>query len=67
MASILTESWYVEVDDVIRLERLVDRHQFYGKERQVAHDWAHGTDENNARLVEETKKLAEFLVINTDQ
>lgn len=67
VASILTESWYVEVDDVVRLERLVDRHHFYGKERQAAHDWAHGTDENNARLVDETKKLAEFLVINTDQ
>jgi pantothenate kinase len=67
VASILTESWYVEVDDVLRLERLVDRHHFYGKERQAAHDWAHGTDENNARLVEGTKKLAEFLVINPDQ
>ena len=67
VASILTESWYVEVDDVLRLERLVDRHHFYGKERQAAHDWAHGTDENNARLVEGTKKLAEFLVINPDK
>jgi pantothenate kinase len=67
VAPILTESWYVEVDDVLRLERLVDRHHFYGKERQEAHDWAHGTDENNARLVEGTKKLAEFLVINPDQ
>ena len=67
VAPILTESWYVEVDDVLRLERLVDRHHFYGKERQAAHDWAHGTDENNARLVEGTKKLAEFLVINPHQ
>jgi pantothenate kinase len=67
VAPILTESWYVEVDDVLRLKRLVDRHHFYGKERQAAHDWAHGTDENNARLVEGTKKLAEFLVINSDQ
>ena len=67
VASILTESWYVEVDDVLRLERLIDRHHFYGKERQAAHDWAHGTDENNARLVEGTKKLAGFLVINPDQ
>jgi pantothenate kinase len=67
VAPILTESWYVEVDDVVRLERLVDRHHFYGKERQAAYEWAHGTDENNARLVEETKKLADFLVINADQ
>jgi pantothenate kinase len=64
VAPILTESWYVEVDDVVRLERLVDRHHFYGKERQAAYDWAHGTDENNAQLVESTKELADFLVIN---
>jgi pantothenate kinase len=63
----LTESWYVEVDDVVRLERLVDRHHFYGKERQAAYDWAHGTDENNAQLVEGTKELADFLVINRDK
>ena len=63
----LTESWYVEVNDELRLERLVDRHHFYGKERQAAHDWAHGTDENNARLVAGTKALADFLVINADK
>ena len=67
VAPILTESWYVEVDDVVRLERLVDRHHFYGKERQAAYDWAHGTDENNAQLVEGTKELADFLVINRDK
>jgi pantothenate kinase len=67
VAPILTESWYVEVDDVVRLERLVDRHQFYGKERQAAYDWAHGTDENNAQLVEGTKELADFLVLNRDK
>ena len=63
----LTESWYVEVNDELRLERLVDRHHFYGKERQAAHDWAHGTDEDNARLVAGTKALADFLVINADK
>jgi len=67
VAPILTESWYVEVDDVVRLERLVDRHHFYGKERQAAYDWAHGTDENNAQLVEGTKELADFLVLNRDK
>ena len=67
IAGILTESWYVEVDDALRLERLVERHHFYGKDRQAAHDWAHGTDESNARLVENTKGLADFLVTNTQK
>lgn len=67
VSPILTESWYVQVNDTVRLERLVDRHHFYGKDRQAAHDWAHGTDENNARLVEATKEFADFLVINSDK
>ncbi len=67
VAPTLTETWYVEVNDTLRLERLVDRHHFYGKERQAAHEWAHGSDENNARLVEATKELADFLVINADK
>jgi pantothenate kinase len=61
----LTESWYVGVDDDLRLERLVDRHHQFGKERQAAHDWAHGTDERNAQVVEGTKKLADFIVLNS--
>ena len=32
VAPILTESWYVQVDDTLRLERLVNRHIKYGKE-----------------------------------
>ena len=66
VAPLLTESWYVQVDDVLRLERLVKRHNFYGKDPKAAHDWAHGTDENNARLVERAKEIANYLVINGD-
>jgi len=64
VASLLTESWYVDVDDALRLERLVVRHHFYGKDRQAAIDWAHGTDEKNAQLVESTKSRADFFVLN---
>lgn len=38
-----------------------------GIEHQAAHDWAHGTNENNTHLVEGTKNLADFLVINEDK
>ncbi len=67
VAPLLHETWYVDVDDATRLERLVNRHHFFGKDRQAAHDWAHGTDENNARLVERAKDLADCLVINAEQ
>ena len=59
---VLTESWYVQVDDNLRLERLVNRHIEFGKDPKFAHDWAHGTDENNARLVGETKRRSTVIV-----
>ena len=62
VAPILTESWYVQVDDTLRLERLVNRHIKYGKEPKFAHDWAHGTDERNAQLVEGTKQRTSVIV-----
>ena len=62
VAPVLTESWYVQVDDKLRLERLVNRHIKYGKEPKFAHDWAHGTDERNAQLVEGTKPRSSVIV-----
>lgn len=61
----LTESWYVDVDDSARLSRLVDRHYLHGKSPEEAHDWAYGTDEENARLVERSRDLADVIVTNT--
>jgi len=58
----LTESWYVEVDDQLRLERLVQRHHKYGKDMDAAYAWAHGTDERNAILVESTKLRADAII-----
>ena len=62
VSSLLTESWYVELNDKTRLERLVNRHIKFGKEPQFAHDWAHGTDERNAQLVAKTKDKATVIV-----
>jgi pantothenate kinase len=62
----LTESWYVEVVDTLRLDRLVERHHLFGKDRLAAYDWAHGTDERNAQLVESTRSRADFLVVNSE-
>ena len=62
VAPLLTESWFVEVDDTLRLDRLVKRHIKYGKEPKFAYDWAHGTDERNAELVEQTKLKSTVIV-----
>jgi pantothenate kinase len=57
----LDESWYVDVDSVLRTERLVKRHEFFGKSHQSALDWVVQTDEPNARLIEATKDRADLI------
>jgi pantothenate kinase len=54
--------WFCDPDDEVRLERLVRRHVEFGKEPGAAFDWAHGTDERNARLVRETRERADLVI-----
>ena len=64
VATYLNESWYLKIDDELRLKRLVERHIEFGKEPKFAHDWAHGTDEVNAKIIETTSTRADaFLII----
>lgn len=51
VAALLDEIWYVDVDDHLRRERLVQRHEFFGRSHQAAVDWVNHTDEPNARLI----------------
>ena len=48
----LDETWYVDVDPVLRRARLVERHMRFGRSEQAARDWVRDTDEPNARLIE---------------
>ena len=59
---LLDESWFIEVDDQIRIERLVDRHHKFGKSKADAHSWATGSDENNAKIVAQTRELADVII-----
>ena len=63
VADLLDESWFVAPDDDLRLERLVARHVAFGKTAQAAHDWSHGPDEANARLVAATAARADVVVV----
>ena len=58
----LDESWFIEVDDQIRIERLVNRHHKFGKSKADAHSWATGSDENNAQVVARTRALADVII-----
>ena len=58
----LSEVWYIKVNDQLRLERLTKRHQVFGKDEKAAYDWAHGTDEANAEIVQATLSRADVIL-----
>ncbi|KGM12706.1 nucleoside/nucleotide kinase family protein [Cellulomonas bogoriensis] len=62
---LLDECWYVDLDDVVRLDRLTARHVAFGKSPQAARRWATGPDEANARLVADTRARADVVVTNS--
>ena len=59
---LLDESWMVDVDDDKRISRLISRHIAYGKDPEAAKEWAKGTDEVNAKLIERGRNRADFVV-----
>ncbi|WP_214106592.1 nucleoside/nucleotide kinase family protein [Acrocarpospora catenulata] len=56
----LTEAWYVEVADDLRLTRLVARHVRFGKPPEAARRWVAEVDEPNARLIASTRDRADL-------
>lgn len=60
---LLAETWYVDVDPALRVERLVARHVRFGKSPDQAHEWVLRSDEANARLIEQTRERADLVVL----
>ena len=58
---ILDEIWYVDVPDALRVDRLTQRHQQFGRSAEDAAAWVAGTDEPNARLIEASRGRASFV------
>ena len=61
-AAMLDEVWYVDIDDAVREERLLKRHQQFGRSPEAARDWVAGTDAPNARLIAATRARAHFVL-----
>ena len=53
---------YLDVPDDVRVGRLVDRHVEFGRTRPEALDFAHRSDEANARRIAPSKVRADVLV-----
>ena len=58
---LLDEVWYVDVDDALRVDRLTQRHQQFGRSAEDAAAWVSSTDEPNARLIEASRARASFV------
>lgn len=54
--------WFLAPDTEVRHDRLVRRHEAYGKTPDDAAFWALGPDERNARLIESTAGGADRIV-----
>jgi pantothenate kinase len=59
---LLDEAWYVQIDEDLRVQRLIQRHIEFGKTPEYARAWVMRSDERNAALVAETAAGADVLV-----
>jgi pantothenate kinase len=62
VAALLDEVWFIDVDDALRIERLVARHQAFGRSAEAAHAWVEQTDEPNARRIAAFRHRADWCV-----
>jgi len=60
--ALLDAVWFLAPRDDLRQERLVRRHETYGKSSAQARDWALGTDQRNADLIAATQARADLVV-----
>lgn len=58
IADLLDLSYYLELDDSVRVQRLIARHERFGKSSEEARAWAMGTDEANANFIERDRHRA---------
>jgi pantothenate kinase len=59
---LLDEVWFVDVDDSIRVPRLIARHIEFGKTPDEAVEWVMRSDEANASVVAATRSRADAVV-----
>jgi pantothenate kinase len=60
--TLLDQVWYLEVDDDIRLERLIARHLSFGRTPDEARAWANGSDQRNADTIAATAPRADLIL-----
>jgi pantothenate kinase len=59
---LLDACWWIGVDDALRVQRLVRRHEQFGRSAEAAREWVSRSDEANARRVADGARRADWVV-----
>lgn len=62
VAELLDECWYLELDQDVRVDRLVKRREGHGSDHDEATHWALGSDQANADVVAESRDRADLVL-----
>jgi pantothenate kinase len=62
VAPLLDEVWYVGTNDALRQQRLVARHEQFGRSPEAARHWVATTDEPNAQRIAATQAQAHRVI-----
>ena len=57
----LTQTWFIDVPQELRHERLINRHIKFGKSPDDARDWSLGSDERNADIIRASASRADSI------
>lgn len=60
--TLLTETWFLSPDETLRRERLIARHQTFGRSLSEARERTLGSDERNAVLINSTLPAADLVL-----
>lgn len=67
LGALLDETWYLEVPERVRRERLVSRNIHFGLTRKQAEAWVRTVDSPNAEIVAATRHRADLIVEEDEQ
>ena len=59
---LLDYTWFIEVDDQIRIPRLIARHIEFGKTPEEAEAWVRRSDDSNAKFIDSTAGRASNII-----
>ena len=59
---LLDEVWFIDLEQNVRIDRLIKRHIEVGKSAPEAEKWARGSDEVNAQAVLALKESADLVI-----